>query len=87
MENKLKTLNEMNEVLSTVQSPFKEWDTWDYIRSHLRQSAINDIKEPHLEEYFLSGRTDLLPEFKEILSDGIKAYIKWKNNLTEKDLE
>ncbi len=55
--------------------------------SELKQEAIKHIKEPHLQEYFLSGRIDLSPEVREILGDGIKVWIKHFFNITEEDLK
>ncbi len=41
----LKTLKDMTEALSTVEHPFKEWATWDFIKKIERQEAIKHIKE------------------------------------------
>lgn len=54
--------------------------------SELKQEAIKWIKQDNLQELFLSGRIDLIPEIREILGDGIKTWIKHFFNITDEDL-
>ncbi len=42
---KLKTLKDMKEALSTVEHPFKEWETWQFIEKIIRQEAIKWVNE------------------------------------------
>ena len=80
---KLKTLKDLDFSKCVVAGIIMGKDIDDI----LRQEAIREIKFPNIEELFLSGRVDLLPEIKKIIGEGIKSYIKWKNNITEEDLK
>ncbi len=88
-ETGFKTLKEF-EGLDGIGEPLKDEKDDSAIninRLDLKQEAIKEIKFPKLEELFLSGRSDLLPEIKEIIGEGIKSYIKWKFNIIEEDLK
>jgi len=41
----IKTLKDMPEALSTVQHPFKEWVTWNFIEKIIREEVIKWVKE------------------------------------------
>lgn len=79
-DSELKTLKEMPEALSTVEHPFKEWETWRFIEGVLKQEAIKEIKDLD-NDGFLSKFCQDNP------TQALRDYIKWKNNLTEEDLK
>ena len=80
-QKEIKTLNDLKyrfEKETDVNE--MDWSQWDIYNQELKAEAVNEINNLDELEYILGLMSE--PE-KRIL---IK-YIKWKNNLTEEDLQ